>query len=260
MLGDIEAEARRQRCLFVKIDPDVLASNHGFVGLLEERGWRRGEPIQFPNTGTIDLRPDSETLLANMKSKTRYNVRLAERRGVAVREGGPEQFKLFYGMYAETAARDGFLIRPEGYYLDLWNYFQEQGLAQLLLAWVEETPVAGMVLFRFGERVWYFYGASTDQHRNAMPNYALQWAAIEWSKAQGATIYDLWGAPDKLDDPDDGMAGVWRFKEGLDAHFREQIGAWDFPAFPLGYRVYTQLIPQLRALLSRRGAGGGEAG
>lgn len=253
VLGDIEREARRQRCLFVKLDPDVPADHAPFVSILEERGWRRGEPIQFPNTATLDLRPDEESLLSAMKSKTRYNIRLAARRGVEVRSGTAEQFAFFYQMYQETSVRDGFLIRPQAYYLDLWQDLQRRGLAHLLLAWVGEEVVAGMVLFRFGFRVWYFYGASTAAHRDAMPNHALQWEAIRWAKAQGATEYDLWGAPTMLDDPTDPMAGVWRFKEGFNAQFRPQIGAWDFPSLPLGYQLYTQALPRVRALLARNG-------
>ncbi|MBA3533026.1 MAG: peptidoglycan bridge formation glycyltransferase FemA/FemB family protein [Ardenticatenales bacterium] len=250
VLNGIEAEAQRQRCLFVKIDPDVLASCSPFVSLLERRGWRRGDYIQFPNTGTIDLRPDEEALLANMKSKTRYNVRLAERRSVEVRLGRADEFGHFYQMYAETSARDGFLIRPRDYYLDLWRDFHARGLAEMLLACVDGEAVAGLILFYFGSRAWYFYGASTEKERAAMPNYALQWAAIQRAKAHGATEYDLWGAPDRLDDPEDGMAGVWRFKTGFDAQFREQIGAWDFPAFSLGYRLYTDALPRLRGILA----------
>lgn len=252
VLQDVVAEARRQRCLFVKIDPDVQASNQPFVRGLVAAGWQRGEPIQFANTGVIDLRPDEEALLAEMKSKTRYNVRLAERKGVEVRPGAPAEFEPFYEMYRETGERDGFLIRPRDYYLDLWRDFHARGLAHLLLAWVEGEPVAGVMLFRFGERAWYFYGASTEKHRAAMPNYALQWEAVRWAKTQGATEYDLWGAPDDPDDPDDGMAGVWRFKTGFNAQFREQIGAWDYPVYPLGYRGYTNLLPRLLNLLRGR--------
>jgi peptidoglycan pentaglycine glycine transferase (the first glycine) len=255
VLTGIEAEARRQRCLFVKIDPDVLAANGAFTNLLVQRGWVRGEPIQFPNTGVVDVSPDEEMLLANMKQKWRYNIRLAERRGVVIQEGVPTDFPTFYRLYAETAKRDGFLIRPEAYYLDVWQDFHTKGLAHLLLATVENEAVAGMVLFRFGTRVWYFYGASSDRHRDAMPNHALQWAAMRWAKSVGATDYDLWGAPDDLNDPDDGMAGVWRFKIGFNPEFRAQIGAWDFPVNRLAYRLYTEGIPRVRALL-RRGGGG----
>ncbi|MGB0388368.1 MAG: lipid II:glycine glycyltransferase FemX [Ardenticatenaceae bacterium] len=252
VLADIEAEAARQRCLFVKIDPDVLASNSAFVELLQQRGWLRGEPIQFSNTGVLDLRPDEQALLKAMKSKTRYNIRLSGRRGVEVKAGTPAQFEIFYQMYQETAERDGFLIRPRAYYLDVWHDFYAKGLAELLIAWVEEVPVAGMVLFHFGERVWYFYGASTSLHRKHMPSYAVQWAAIQWGKANGATEYDFWGAPTNLDDPDDDMAGVWRFKTGFNAQFRHQIGAWDFPALPMGYDMYTRWLPKAREMLANR--------
>jgi peptidoglycan pentaglycine glycine transferase (the first glycine) len=255
VLRDIETEARRQRCLFVKIDPDILAANTAFVDLLQKRGWVRGEPIQFPNTGVVDVTPDEETLLANMKQKWRYNIRLAERRGVVIQHGTPADFPTFYRLYAETATRDGFLIRPEAYYLDVWNDFYAKGLAHLLLATVENDPVAGMVLFRFGNRVWYFYGASSDRHRDAMPNHALQWAAIQWAKSVGATEYDLWGAPTDLNDPNDGMAGVWRFKVGFNPEFRDQIGAWDFPVNRWAYRLYIEGLPRLLGLL-RRGGGG----
>ncbi len=253
VLQEIVQEARRQRCLFVKIDPDVLAENARFVHALSGLGWQRGEPIQFPNTGIVDLRPDEETILSEMKAKTRYNVRLAERRGVEVRPGTPDEYELFYEMYQETGERDGFLIRPRPYYLDLWRDFHARDLSHLLLAWVEGEPVAGVVLFHFGERVWYFYGASTEKHRSAMPNYALQWEAIRWAKARGATEYDLWGAPDSLDDPEDDMAGVWRFKTGFNAQFREQIGAWDYPVFPRGYQLYTNMLPRLLGLLRGKG-------
>lgn len=252
VLNDLEVEARRQRCLFVKIDPDILASNSAFVALLKERGWCSGEPIQFPNTGFIDLGPDEEQLMKAMKSKTRYNIRLSARRGVEVRDGTGAEFDIFYEMYAETAERDAFLIRPQDYYLDVWRDFHAKGLAHLLLAYVEEEPVAGMILFRFGERVWYFYGASTSQHRRAMPNYALQWAAIQWSKAQGASEYDLWGAPTDLEDPEDEMAGVWRFKTGFNAQFREQIAAWDYPTVGVSYNLYTRWLPRIRERLAKK--------
>lgn len=254
VLQGIETEARRQRCLFVKIDPDMPAANRALTDMLGRRGWVEGEPIQFPNTGVVDVTPDEETLLANMKQKWRYNIRLAERRGVVIQDGSPANFPTFYRLYAETATRDGFLIRPEAYYLDLWRDFHARGLAHLLFATVENEAIAGMVLFRFGTRVWYFYGASSDRHRDAMPNHALQWAAMRWAKSVGATEYDLWGAPTDLNDPNDGMAGVWRFKVGFNPEFREQIGAWDFPVNRWAYRLYTEGIPRFRALLRRGGS------
>lgn len=255
VLCDLELEARRQRCLFVKIDPDIEATNQCFVELLQKRGWQPSpEQVQFQNTAVLDLRQSEAELLASMKSKTRYNIRLAARKGVEVRPGGPIDYIIFYDMYRETAERDGFLIRPMAYYLDLWSDFEACGQAQLFIAWYNKLePLAGLILFTYGTTAWYFYGASTGHHRDTMPNYALQWAAMSWAKANGYTCYDLWGAPKNLEDPHDPLARVWRFKQGFGAKFRAQIGAWDYPASRSGYWAMTRAIPALRARL-RRGA------
>ncbi len=248
VLADLEHQAVHERWVFVKVDPDVPADHPVFLGALRERGWRFSpEQVQFRNTATIDLSPDEETLLANMRQKTRYNIRLAARRGVIVRAGSVDDLPCFYAMYAETARRDGFLIRPAAYYLDVWSDFMRRGMAHLLLAWYADEPIAGLMLFRYGEKVWYFYGASTGKHRNTMPNYLLQWEAIRWAKRQGARVYDLWGAPDTLDESDP-LWGVWRFKCGFKPCFREQVGAWDYSAFPPLYWLLVRGLPALRRL------------
>jgi len=113
--------------------------------------------------------------------------------------------------------------------------------------------VAGLFLFRYGDRAWYFYGASSERHRRDMPNYLLQWEALRWALAQGCTVYDWWGAPTHLDDPHDGMQGVWQFKQGFGAAFQPHIGAWDFVVSPLGYRLYSEAMPRALAWLRQRG-------
>jgi lipid II:glycine glycyltransferase (peptidoglycan interpeptide bridge formation enzyme) len=242
VFSDLERYARRQWGIFVKIDPDVDGPD--IVAALIDRGWRYStEQIQFRNTALLDLVSSEKDLLAAMKSKTRYNVRLAGRKGVVVRVGTVEDIPRFYEMYAETGERDGFLIRPFGYYDDAWRLFLEADLAHMLLAQVGDAVVAGLVLFRFGDKAWYMYGASTGKHRSRMPNYALQWEAIRWAKSEGCTVYDLWGAPDTLEERDR-LWGVWRFKEGLGARFTPHIGAYDYPTSRLFYWVYRVALPR----------------
>lgn len=254
VLSDLEEYSRRRGAIALKVDPDV--NRPAVVEALTGRGWRySGEQIQFRNTALLDLCPSEDELLAAMKGKTRYNTRLAERRGVTVRAGRAEDIPRFYEMYAETGARDGFTIREFGYYRDVWQTFLESGLGQMLLAEAEGQAIAGLILFRFGEKAWYMYGASTTQQRSAMPNYALQWAAIRWCKAAGCTVYDLWGAPDTLHEHDS-MWGVWRFKEGLGAQFAPHIGAYDYPASRLLYRLYAGVLPRYIAWLRRQGKKG----
>ena len=132
------------------------------IAALTRRGWRpSGEQIQYRNTVVSDLTPSEDDLLAAMKPKWRYNIRLAERRGVVVRGGTAADLPAFYAMYAETGGRDGFLVRPFDYYRAIWERFLADGLGHVLLAEVEGAPVAGLFLFRFGPTAWYFYGAST---------------------------------------------------------------------------------------------------
>jgi len=264
VLAELEALARHRRALFVKIDPDVYYPEGvpacggrpdcaaALAEVLAGRGWCfSAEQIQFRNTVLLDLEQTEEELLAGMKQKSRYNVRLAQRRGVTIREGSADDLALFYGLYAETAARDGFLIRPAEYYVDAWGRFLERGMARLLLAEVEGEAVAGLVAFAFGPTAWYMYGASSDRHREDMPNQLLQWEACRTAKAAGCRLYDLWGAPDRLEDTDP-MWGVYQFKVGLGGKPARGVGAWDFPSRALGYRLYTDVMPRVLSRMRRR--------
>jgi peptidoglycan pentaglycine glycine transferase (the first glycine) len=267
VLVDLAALARQQGAFLIKIDPDVRLGV-GYPGQLDAQedltgkkvvcdlanlGWRiSDEQIQFRNTVLLDLRPDLETLLAKMKQKTRYNIRLAERRGVSVRQGTLDDLKLLYRMYAETAVRDGFVIRDENYYLDLWATFIRAGLAEPLVAEFNNQPVAAVVIFRFAGGAWYMNGMSRPAHREKMPTHLLQWEALRRAKAAGADTYDLWGAPDVFDESDS-LWGVYRFKEGFGGEVVRHIGAWDLPVRPLIYRLYTQILPRILDLMRRRG-------
>jgi peptidoglycan pentaglycine glycine transferase (the first glycine) len=252
VLASLEEVARAQRAIFIKMDPDVRLEEGKVIETLQVRGWRSSsEQIQFRNTILIDLQQSEDELLTNMKAKTRYNIRLAARRGVKVHVGGPDELPLFYEMYAETGRRDDFIIRPFAYYQDAWGAFVEAGLARLFLAEYEGEPLAGLVAFRFGQRAWYMYGASTEKHRNLMPNHLLQWEAIRWAKGEGCTVYDMWGAPDVLSE-DDPMWGVYRFKEGFGGQFVRRIGAYDYPVSRPLYGFYTVLMPRYLDMLRAR--------
>lgn len=252
VLGRLEDLAREQRAIFVKIDPDVVADRTDVRETLLNRGWRPSqEQIQFRNTVLLDLLRSEEELLKAMKSKTRYNLRLAQRRGVEVHLGGVEDLPLFYEMYTTTSERDDFIIRPFPYYADAWGAFVEQGQAQLFLARYGGEALAGLILFHFGDGAWYMYGASTGKHRNLMPNHLLQWEAVRWAKARGCSFYDMWGAPDVLDDTDP-MWGVYRFKSGFGGEFTSHLGAYDFPTSRPLYWLYTVVMPRYLDLLRGR--------
>lgn len=267
VLSELEAVARRERAIFVKIDPDVVLGT-GVPGSADEaasrlgaevqsaltrRRWRSSSAqVQFRNTAQIDLTTDEAGLLAAMKQKTRYNVRLAEKKGVRVRAGGPNDLDLLYRLYAETSVRDGFVIRTPAYYRDAWGTFVAAGLAQPFIAEVEGEAVGAIVVYRFGARAWYMYGMSRPSHREKMPNHRLQWEAMRWAKAQGCRVYDFWGAPDEFTE-DDPLWGVWKFKAGFGGRVIRHIGAWDYAASPLAYYLYMRVMPRALAVMRRRG-------
>ena len=196
-----------------------------------------------------------------MKQKTRYNIRLAQKKGVTVRVGTADDLSMLYRMYAETSVRDGFLIREEGYYQTVWHTFgtSSPGAPSLatpfhepLIAEVAGEPVGAVSMFYFAGQAIYLFGMSRDEHREKMPNYLLQWEAMQRAKALDCKIYNLWGAPDEFDQSDD-LWGVFRFKEGLGGYVSRTLGAWDFTPNPMLYKLYTEMLPRVMDIMRRRG-------
>jgi lipid II:glycine glycyltransferase (peptidoglycan interpeptide bridge formation enzyme) len=259
VLSELAAYAQENNAIFIKIDPDVtvglgvpgdptafdMPPRLAMVTEWEEAGWRfSDDQIQFRNSVVIDLRKPADDILMGMKQKTRYNVRLGpNKKGVNIRKGSIDDLDLLYALYEETAQRDGFIIRPFDYYKLAWGEFIKAGLAQPLIAEYKGRALAHVIIFGFGRRAWYFYGASSTEERNRMPTYALQWEAIQWAKAQGMQVYDFWGAPDDFTNPDDPLAGVYRFKEGFGGTVVRRVGAYDYAAKGMLYNVYTKAMP-----------------
>lgn len=256
VVADLETLARRERAIFIKIDPEIiLDADHPLPSTLHASRFAPSTtPVQFKNTVWLDLTRTEEELLASFKQKTRYNIRLAERSGVTVHAPPAESLPLdlLYRLYAETSLRDGFVIRHAGYYRDAWGRFVQSGHAQPFIAQVEGEPVAAIIVFHFAGRALYMYGMSRSQHREKMPNHLLQWAAIRWAKARGCTVYDFWGAPEVFDETDP-LSGVWKFKRGFNGTIIRTVGALDYaPSLPL-YKFYTIAMPRILNLMRWRG-------
>ena len=223
VLNDLQDLAKQPGVIFLKMDPELVVGT-GIPGTpegvetevgkdaqryLQQRGWTFSrDQIQFRNTVWMDLTGFEEDWLTRMKQKTRYNLRLAQKKGVTIRQGSTADLPLLYRMYAETSVRDGFVIRSEAYYQMVWSTFLERDLARILIAQVDGETVGGLILFLFAEKAWYLFGMSREAHREKMPNYLLQWEAMRLAKAEGCTRYDLWGAPDAFNEEDFDVGGV----------------------------------------------------
>lgn len=247
---------RRERAVFLKVDPEVPKADEQVPAVLKTEEFvpfetgKSFESIQPRFAMPLSIAADATELLQSFHHKTRYNIRLAGRRGVTVREGRKNELPEFYKLLQETAERDRFLIRGFEYYEALWQNMIEPGHARLFVAHYNEEMIAATIVFRCGKKAWYIYGASGNRHRNVMPNYLLQWEMILWAKQHGCEVYDFGGVSGEVD-PGHPLYGLYRFKKGFGAKLVEYHGEFDLPLQPSMYWLWTKVMPTLRSARSR---------
>lgn len=211
----LDGLARELNGVSSRIEPNVEAGNREWTSLLYSAGYSPIYPPSQPrSTWVVDLDASEDALLKAMKPKWRYNIRLAEKKGVEVTSGTDADVDTFYEMYQQTAARDQFYIHPKEIYRHVFEAYRKLDQFELLVARYNGTPIAAVTLVQLGKYVWYLYGASTNQRREVMAPHLLQWNAIQWAKRRGAEMYDFRGVPD-VPGPGQEMYGVFRFKQGF---------------------------------------------
>jgi peptidoglycan pentaglycine glycine transferase (the first glycine) len=233
---EVDQVCQQQRAVFCKVEPDAWES--GAVQDTRETGLYEGfllsrHSIQPPRTLVVDISGEEDQVLYRMKQKTRYNIKLALKKGVVVHPS--DDLDSFYRLMQMTAGREQFGVHSLAYYRRAYELFYPRGLCELLVAEYQGQPLAALIVFAHGSRAWYFYGASASDHRDRMPTYLLQWEAMRWARSRGCTEYDLWGVPDEEEDilekefttRQDGLWGVYRFKRGFGGLLRRAAGPWD---------------------------------
>lgn len=249
MLQAIKELAKQNQVMFLKIDPDVPEEDNIWKSRLMEAGFINAEKgegfegVQPRHVFRLDISLSEEYLLANMNQKTRYNLRLAEKKGVTVGTGNIEDLSQFYRLLQETAARDRFLIRNYQYFRTLYETLSPAGMTELFLTIYEDKLIAGALAFRLGEKAWYIYGASSNQYRNVMPNYLMQWRMIQWAKAKGCTLYDFRGVPGDVPE-NHPLYGLVKFKKGFGGQYVSFVGEYDLVFNRFRYGLYRFLEPK----------------
>jgi len=201
----------------------------------------------------LDLGPTEDELMAKFHQKWRYNIRLAEKKGVAVDiDAGRDELKTFYELLMETCKRDGFLVRSQAYFEDMWDLLAPRGEIKLAITRYEGEPVSGALCYLLGDRAWYTYGSSSNRHRNVMPNHLMQWRLIQWAKAAGCRWYDFRGVSPKTGEGDTHLDGLNRFKEGFSPRFVEYIGDYDLVINPTVYWLWEKARPKIQQMIKRR--------
>ncbi len=241
----VDALAKSCNAHIFKIDPDIAAEDTFFIRLMEDMGFRRFygplgfETIQARFNYRLYLRGrGEEELLAGFTQKTRYNIRVAQKRGVEIQVVGPERLDDFMKLYRTTGERDGFSTRPKAYF--------ERMLAalgvhcRLYMGFYQGEPICGAITTNYAGKTCYVYGASDNAHRNVMPNYLMQWEMIRWAVETGCTVYDFQGISGDLENEQGHMYGLYRFKRGFGGQVDELAGEFD--------RIYRPVMNRLVAL------------
>jgi len=238
-----EEEARRSGVFMLKVEPSVRDGDPAWLDALASLDFQRNPYATHPRRSwTLDIRPTEEQLLAAMKDKWRYNIRLASKKGVQAREATNDaDIATFYRLYQETATRDGIWIHPKEHYERFLRLYGERDAAALLLAEYESEPIAALIVAKCGPVATYMFGASSNQHRNRMPNHLLQWTAIRWARAHGCSLYDFRAIAEVLE-PDEDMYSLYSYKQGFGGESFLALETHDKPYSAPVYWLYRRTL------------------
>jgi len=230
MLTDLKKIGRENNLIFIKLEPNCLKSEK-LVKLMQSEGAKRGRRLFTPTTFWVDLTPSEENLMKGFSGKTRYNIRLAERKGVTVKEDNSDKaFDRYLDLTRETIRRQGFYAHSEKYHRLMWNILKKAGIAHLLTATYQGEIITTWILFAWKKFLYYPYGASTEKHKEVMANNLMMWEAIKFGKKLGLTTFDLWGR--------EVGKGFTKFKEGYNPKVIEFLGSWDLVINSPAYFIY----------------------
>lgn len=238
MLEALRELGHKENLISIRMEPNVRQDVGKFEKFLREGGAVPGRPFFTKESFWIDLTRSEEELLARLHPKTRYNIRVAQKHGIRVREDNSQNaFETYLDLTEQTTKRQGFYAHTETYHKIMWETLRPAGIARLLTARYKGKILVTWILFVWRDFLYYPYGASSDQYRNLMPSYAIMWEAIKLGKRLGLKTFDLWGRePGK---------GFTRFKEGFAPQIVEFLGTWDLVINPKIYPL-MRLLEEVR--------------
>jgi lipid II:glycine glycyltransferase (peptidoglycan interpeptide bridge formation enzyme) len=236
----LEQIAKEQNCAFIKLEPNIEANTPLYS--VDPNFQPSPKPLFTKYNFVLDLTPTEEELLKNMHSKTRYNNRLAEKRGVTVEISNDEKaFKTFLKLHFDTTERQGFYSHNAHYHQTAFETLSQAGMAQVAIAYYQKKPLSAWMLYTFKDVLYYPYGGSSIEHKEVMANNLLAWEVIKWGKQQNLTSFDMWGALGPDPDPKDPWYGFHRFKSGYGGRLVEYLGTYDLVINDPLYWAFTSV-------------------
>jgi len=228
-----------EKAILIKMEPGIK-ENEDVKNFLLTNGCQKGKPLFTKYTFQLDLQKTEEQLLADMKPKTRYNIRVAQKHGVEIiKDNSPEAFEEYLKLTAETTKRQKFYAHTADYHRQMWETMRSSDIAHLFLAKYQGQALAAYIFFIFNKILYYPYGASTREYREVMPTYALFWEAIKFGQKMGCKLFDMWGSLGPNPNPKDPWYGFHQFKEGFGAELVEFIGTYDLVINPTLYKLFN---------------------
>jgi lipid II:glycine glycyltransferase (peptidoglycan interpeptide bridge formation enzyme) len=258
----VDGVCRQRRAAFLKWEPGIFEAGDPPLDFTRHGFHASTQTIQPPRTILIDISGDDESILARMNQGTRRKIRQSQKNSVRYYEASRDDLVKFTRMMQTTGSRNDFGVHEPSYYSLAYDLFVPQHAALILAdqteSETEDQPartddLAGVFVFAIGKTAWYFYGASSNLKRNLMASFGAQWAAIQWAKRRGCTVYDMWGIPDEgeatleaqFESRDDGLWGIYGFKRGWGGRVVRSAGAWDKVYNPIVYAAF-QLALRVR--------------
>ena len=227
---------KKNKLLFIKIEPYVFEKK---LQVTSYKLQKSPHPL-FPSwTQMLDIAKSEEELFKNLKPKTRYNIRLAQKKGVIIKEENNDKgFKIFDDLYFTTCKRQKYYGHTAKYHQIVWNNLKNS-IGHILVAYYQDQPLVVYQLWYFKDQIYYVYGGSSEIHRNLMAANLLMWEAIKLGKRLGAKQFDMWGSLPPNYDQNHPWAGFTKFKEGYGTKFTELVGSYDLLINPFLYQLYN---------------------
>lgn len=238
--------AKKERAVVLRVEPNIADDDphmDAWLAAYHKLGFQTNPiSVQARRSWVLDITPDADKLLADSKMTWRQNVRVAERKGVIIREATCDtDFDKYYDLLTITSERDAFFIQSKDHHKEIWHHFATKGDAVLYIAEHEGQALAAKMLIRFGDWCWDMYGASSNEKRNLKATYLLQYRCFLWAKSRGCHFFDFCAIPEILE-PGEEMWGVYEFKKGFGGFSRLNMSTQDYVYRPLIYHAWRKMV------------------